>query len=588
MNPRISRVVMALSLAAASAAAQAIGLNEQRFEALGGRLDEPFNSMSVVESKLAVESQNPRFRSVGELSFHGSDRTCTGTWLGEDARHTYVLTAAHCVAADFRKTPGFRYVERVTMRNDAVVFHGRGLAFIPPPRRLPGSGVASDEPSESDVAVIRLPKRQLRPLTDAGRPLLDDLGDDAHDGPGQADIEFVGYGLWRVGTKEVGRTGRLWGSVPGGEVRGTRHLLSFGYDPRGETRRWFVATSGDSGGAFWQQRWGYWRVVGTASARDARFRGFEGPRMAALAHWVKGIFPDARTLSERMTVGIGSPFVSRDHAVDVSSGSVAYLVPEQENATGPTAPTSSGAAGHSVIHVIVEDELTHHRAEVRLRGQRETACGQPVRMEDDGACGNGRTARLVVSFHPEDNPDLPRGSLVGGVEIEAVGTRDGQYRQRFPLRVRIDHLLRGEVTADRAQVLPDLMPRAPSREADPVRVALPTQADARADGTASASEGPFTRVVATVRDVLRDTDRPLVLRAYRRAAAGTSCATTTLDASTDCEGRALTGVSLQYEARDNPGLRPGLYRGRVFLEARGGPAGARLERVAVRLNIDTL
>ncbi|WP_186830455.1 hypothetical protein [Mitsuaria sp. TWR114] len=47
-------------------------------------------------------------------------------------------------------------------------------------------------------------------------------------------------------------------------------------------------------------------------------------------------------------------------------------------------------------------------------------------------------------------------------------------------------------------------------------------------------------------------------------------------------------MSLQFVEGDNPGLPAGLYRGRVFLEARGGPGGTRRELIGVGLNVDTL
>ena len=77
-------------------------------------------------------------------------------------------------------------------------------------------------------------------------------------------------------------------------------------------------------------------------------------------------------MSDRLSVGASAPFVSRDHSEDVSSGTVVYLVPAQTGATGPAEPATASASGYSVIQAVVEDELTRHRAEIRLRGQRET------------------------------------------------------------------------------------------------------------------------------------------------------------------------------------------------------------------------
>ncbi|WP_343628838.1 hypothetical protein [Roseateles sp.] len=592
MNNRIKRVVIAISTAATAAGAAAVGINEQRFEALGGRIEDPVSSMATVQARLAAESERPRFQSVGKLSFAGSDRVCTATWLGDDEAHSFVMTAAHCVTTGYRRGPWLRHVGQVSLSHDALMARGRAIAFIPPAHLVSpgGRGLNDASDSDTDVAVLRLPRRATPVGAAAEPPLLDDGADDPSTDadPSRTRIEFVGYGAWHVGTRSIENSGRLWASTEGRPTGSARQRIGFDYEPTGETPRWFSLTSGDSGGAFWQSRWGYWLVVGTASARDARWRGSDGPRTAPLVDWLKGVFPGARTLSDRLSVGVGAPFVSRNHAEDLQTGSVAYLVPEQASARGPAAITSTGAAGYSVLHAIVEDELTRHRVEVRLRGQRENGCGGVSRMEDDAGCGGGRSARLTVSFHAEDNPDLPRGSYVGGLEIEAVGTRDGRYRQRVPLRLRIEHLQRGEVTVTRGYESPDLLPGAASRDGAPVRLSLPAQPLARDDGAAFSVGGRFTRVIVTVRDAIQQQDRTLVLRAFRRSAVAGNCPTTAIDAITDCNGHLLAGVNLRFVEEDNPDLRPGLYRGRVFLEARGGRHGARGERIGVQVNIDTL
>lgn len=592
MKYRIKRVAIAIATAVAATSALAIGINEQRFEALGGRLDEPLSSMHLVQARLEPESLRPRFRNVGQLGFPGTDRNCTATWLGDDEQHAYVMTAAHCVAGDFRSAPWARSLGPVTLSSRLLSKHeGRGLAFIPMPRPPQDGGAAEQDASESDsdLAILRLPRRTARPLVSEAPPLLDDLDDDSTAGarPEGVPTEFVGYGAWHVGTRSIDRAGRLWARSPGRATGRARQRFTVDYQPTGETDRWFSLTSGDSGGAFWQARWGYWHVVATASARDKRWRGSEGPRTAALVQWVKGVFPGARTLGDRLSVLAGVPFVSRDHAEDVSSGSVVYLVPAQAGGTGPAEPTASGASGYSVIQAVVEDELTRHRVEIRLRGQRETGCGWASRMEDDTTCGERRSARLTVSFHAEDNPGLMRGSYVGQIEIEAVGTRDGRYRERFPLRLRIGHLVAGTVTAARGYETPDLAALLAPQDGSPVRVALPVQPRVRGDGAVTGGVSSFSRVVATVRDVLESRDRTVVLRAFRRPAGSTACAPMPLAATVDCEGRRLPGVSLQFVEGDNPGLPAGLYRGRVFLEARGGPGGARRELIGVDLNIDT-
>ncbi len=593
MSTRIQRAAIAIATAAAATKALAIGINEQRFEALGGRLDEPLSFLHLVQTPLERESLQPRFRNVGQLRFPGTDRDCTATWLGEDEQHAFVMTAAHCVASDFRHAPWARSLGPVTLSSRLPSRHeGRGLAFIPMPRpSQDGDAVEQDgSASDSDLAILRLPRRTARPLASETPPLLDDLDDDpvasAH--PVGAVTEFVGYGAWHVGTRSIDRAGRLWARAPGRATGRARQRFTVGYQPTGDTDRWFTLTSGDSGGAFWQARWGYWHVVATASARDKGWRGSEGPRMAALVHWVKGVFPGIRTLSDRLSVGAGAPFVSRDHSEDVSSGTVVYLVPAQAGATGPAEPATSGASGYSVIQAVVEDELTRHRAEIRLRGQRETGCGWASRMEDDTTCGERRGARLTVSFHAEDNPGLMRGSYVGQIEIEAVGTSDGRYRERFPLRLRIGHLTAGTVTASRGYESPDLAGLLSAQDGSPVRVALPVQARAHRDGEASGGVQPSSRVIVTVRDVLEGRDRTLVLRAFRRPATAGACAPMPMAATVDCEGRRLPRVSLQFVEGDNPGLPAGLYRGRVFLEARGGPGGTRRELIGVGLNVDTL
>ncbi|OWQ47132.1 hypothetical protein CDL60_12175 [Roseateles noduli] len=580
----------ALFLAATTLDVSAIGINESTFTALGGNLADPSGSMAVESAKLLAESRRPQFRSVGELTFADGVHRCTGTWLGDDASYSYVMTAAHCVVTDFRDAPWVHRTGRATLRGDHLMIYGQGTAFIPPPSITPGSGMSAQERSDSDVAVLRMPKAPGAASTPA-QPLLDDIEDDPPlpAGAAGATTHFVGYGAWHVGTRPIEGDGRLWGTSSGAVTGRARQLIRVGYQPAEPSGDGFSVTAGDSGGAFWQQSAGYWRVVGTASARDAHWTASEGPRTAALIRWLKGVFPGARTFSDRLSVSATIPFTSRNHAEDVSLGTVAYVVPAQAGATGPAAVLpSSGTPAFSVIRAVVEETLTHNRVEIRLRAQRETGCGWSSRMEDDTSCGVAAPARLTVSFQAEDNPELPRGSYVGRIDIEAVGSRDAQYRQRFPLHLRIGYLLEGEVTATRAYRSPDPATAGRARDDALVRFVLPMQPQVRWQDDIDEQGRAASRLVVTVKDVLENKERPLVLRAYR-ATGSARCPTTVMGAAVDCDDRALRGgLTIEFVKGDNPGLPAGIYRGRVFLTARGVADSAREEQIGVDVAIQTI
>ena len=93
MTRRLIRFALTLTLAL-PAAASAVVILDSTWSAEGGDEDDPTAGFGA-----AIElAQRPQFRALVALSSDGGETwgDCSGTWIGNDRRHGYVLTAAHC------------------------------------------------------------------------------------------------------------------------------------------------------------------------------------------------------------------------------------------------------------------------------------------------------------------------------------------------------------------------------------------------------------------------------------------------------------------------------------------------------------
>lgn len=549
----------------------------------------PASGAALLEERLRLASLAAPFLPVGALRVDRARSFCTATWLGEAAGHTYVLTAAHCLSAANASAMS----ETATFMgwDGTVIAGGPGWAFIPP--QAVGSAMAAD------IALLRLPTRSIPTDHDGKRlaqPLLYD-GQEEHTEP----LHFVGYGsaaTWAVvgvGTRRWGRAASPFYSTTTPELvtgHGADRLRTSPVLPEVD---WARTAKGDSGSAWWQRLGGYWSVTAVAS-RGTSEKPADGPRsstslgtrVALFIDWARGIYPELATITDRQTVTAAKPFVSYDPTRDVHRGTVHYTVPPQEDASGPVWPTTGrtgpgGPAWYSTIRVLVRNEQTNDRVEVRLRGRR-AGCGVDLPMEDARGCAvRGGAGALTVSFHEEDNPTLRQGSYVGRFEVEAKGVDMPDYRRRFPVHVKLSRLVEGTLS-----------------NASPFIVTLPRMVDPQfvlrgpagtAGPTAHVPHGnaQFGVIELTARDALQRQDHRIKLRVQRllRCGAYRLPRIRGMEDRAPCAGgaRSRGRLDISFSPADNAGLPAGLYRGKLWIQAVEGSQSTWLE---MNLNIETL
>lgn len=553
--------------------AQAMIINEAKFAELGGNLDAVDQTFHVVAAKLRARSLSTQFLVSGWLD------GCTATWLGEEALHTYLLTAAHCVNPDSGQARPSRRTFLDWYGN--VIASGVGWAFRPPKAPNPPEKWDYAE----DIAVLRLP-RLATPTDAVGRPLAR---------PTIAEgrlkvldtVHFAGYGATGVGMRGLdlpAEQRRMAGEavVSRASVE-DRDAVYTRYDPVNAGPSWAFPFRGDSGSAWWRLQDGYWLLSGmTAGGTDPPLQTMSPP-MSRYARWIKGLFAGAVLQSERMSVTASAPFVSRNHADDPSGPAIFFLIPPQSGAVGPAVGRWSGESGMSVITVDVTESRTGASAKVRLRAVRDAAGCRRAPIEDAAPCAGSRDSRLKVAFRAEDNPGLKAGAYIGRFDVDVLSWSDRSFRERVTLHVDIRHLLRGQVLSTAAYVSPNL---ARETRRGSVYYTVPPQDRARgpATGLWSGSHGP-SRIDVTVRDAVSQQERQVVLRAHRDPLCGGT--TARMEDGFSC-GRSAGSVTVRFHAEDNPHLPPGLHRGRLTLQARGWTDWHFDRLIELDIDLDTL
>ena len=141
----------------------------------------------------------------------------------------------------------------------------------------------------------------------------------------------MGHGQWGVGLKAVdaqpekGLPRRLWGTTyVYAKDAGSWDLNIPVYDFLGYQALPDVLT--DRGIAWWQQHaGGHWAIAALQSSGGRSFAW--GVRMSKRVGWIKGVFPGAQTLTDRLTVTESTPFVSRNFDEDIEIPTVYFTVP---------------------------------------------------------------------------------------------------------------------------------------------------------------------------------------------------------------------------------------------------------------------
>jgi hypothetical protein len=247
----------------------------------------------------------PQFHAV--LAFASDDETwgeASGTWIGNDEGHAYILTAAHIYERPAK--PGayaIRSPDGASHHPDRIWVH-------------PQWNGDADTRTGFDLAIVRLPT----PLADLGPPPVLYSG---HAEAGKL-LTFVGFGSRGIGStgeqerfyhgtdkaaaqgvadQWVDMANPLPRDADGGNYIGVYLPKEDGSIPNPyggarepATRLVGLLGSGDSGGSAWMQEQGRWVMVGVNSDGSGTARYGESSWFARIAPhqaWISGIFPGA-------------------------------------------------------------------------------------------------------------------------------------------------------------------------------------------------------------------------------------------------------------------------------------------------------
>lgn len=302
----VKPIALILCLALLTVPAGAVVILDSTWKKEGGTTRKPAAGFGA-HIRLAHQ---PQFAGVLSLSSDGETwGEASGTWLGNDAQHAYILTAGHV----FDLPAGAEdYVVRgpngEVLHADRVWTHPRWNGDI-------------ESRSGFDLAIMRLDK----PITGVGEPPVLYRGDDE---AGKL-ITFVGYGTRGIGSKgedETFNEGEDRAAAQGivddwtaldrsaGKRGDAGNFLGI-YLPRedGRTPNPFggrtrpasplvgLLGAGDSGGSAWMQVAGKWAIVGVNSNGDGNANYGDASwftRVSPHGAWIARIFPGARFTGE--------------------------------------------------------------------------------------------------------------------------------------------------------------------------------------------------------------------------------------------------------------------------------------------------
>lgn len=284
---------LALATALLAAPAQAVVILDSTWSANGGSDASPEAGFSAHEA-LAME---PQFASIFGLH-DGEAYGGSATWIGNDARHGYLLTAAHNFGTD-PDAAKWTYWSRA-----GEAYEGVAVAIHP------SYDDTSDDTSGYDLAVVTLD----RPVTDAGdQPALyegqDELG---------RVLTITGYGSRGTGSSgetdahydfeaETAAAARNVVDEVDGANGENNLIVDFdsedgaasvmgGADPVDELEG--ILGSGDSGGAAWIRTRQGWAIAATNTwGDDSTYGSISGfSRVSTQLDWIASIFAGIRTL----------------------------------------------------------------------------------------------------------------------------------------------------------------------------------------------------------------------------------------------------------------------------------------------------
>lgn len=288
-----TRLALALAVAAfAALPAHAVVILDSTFQENGGSKETPAEGYAA-HVALAME---PQFASIFGLH-NGETFGGSATWIGNDAEHGYLLTAAHNFGSGADPT-AWTYWSRGGTSYQGVEVHIH-----------PNYDPDSDDTSGYDMAIVTLGA----PVTDAGpQPILYDGSDEL----GQI-VTITGYGSRGIGSSGEGDDYYDFdGETPAaarnvvdevdGENGENNLMIDFDSEaadasvmgdaePLDEMEG--ILGSGDSGGASWIEGSSGWIIVATNTwGDDSVYGSMSGlSRVSTQLEWITSIYPDIRT-----------------------------------------------------------------------------------------------------------------------------------------------------------------------------------------------------------------------------------------------------------------------------------------------------
>ena len=411
-----------------ASSAHALVISDDVFTRNGGSLANIAGTITNAMEPLRQASVEPQFLAVGDVG------GCTATWIGDtpDGASSVFLTAAHCE----ENNPGGKVTANFVDWAGRVVASGTGPYVLGPYRQPIPKGMGG---GSTDIAVFTLPKK-ANILDRAGapvpQPVIYDGADELH-----KQVWLAGYGVWGVGSG----TKNYWPSSGSSRAAGASKVDHFFESEFGIGARFKPKVggdfptriaSGDSGSAWWQQHEGEWVIIATTNGGSDTES--TGARVSKYANWIRSVYPQAKFSSDRYTVTSTKGVTTPNFALDATKGSVAYVVPSQANAIGPTSLKWDGNYQPTKVTVTVQDQ-SNRTASIQLRAQRDIGCGPGYLQEMNAAisCSSNRSGPLIVTYHPADNPGLAAGTYVGSFKVEARGWEDSSYARALHIKVNI-------------------------------------------------------------------------------------------------------------------------------------------------------
>lgn len=537
---KVRSLVLAAFAALCASSAHGININQSAFTANGGNLQNIAGTAPNVFDKLRTASLAPQFGPVGNLG------ACTGTWLGTEGQHAWVLTAAHCVGSQRTATP----LDQLRFRDGQgrLLAGGPGTLMVVHPNRLnPPNGMSNNA---TDIVMLKMPL-----LAEPGTPLP--VGATIHDGAAKVDgtVALVGHGVVGVGQAQVSAwptTGqrRAWGEMRLSRTQDNGYVGVSNYIPGNSATSWTRASVGDDGAAWWQKHEGEWSVVATTNGGHAG--STTGVLVQKYASWINEVFPGARLTSERLRVTASQAFVSHDFAADAGDGDLAFLV----------APNQA-ELGETMLDVPVRDKW----------GNAKTAKLRAHRVVDSNT--SAVQTILKIWYNPADNHHLWNHRWQGKVAID-VQKWNVAVDHRFELDVDIDKTqFKGRVTRTAAyhsgNVLQQLAMQQPDRyrRSDVLPFTVDPQPGASGPTTPAGhlGWGGHSTIVVDARSAVTQTIVPIKLRAQRYI--GCNRSWRPMNNNFGClfefwnqgDGRLV----VWFDPADNPGLSADRYLGEVVI-----------------------